>query len=73
MTCRVCGAVLERLDTIMPFKVAESRIVIIKGLPVLQYRNCSEYLIEDPVMKRVDAILASVDTTVELEILSYVA
>jgi hypothetical protein len=47
--------------------------VIIKNLPVLQCRNCSEYLIEDAVMEKIDTILGDVDTTVELEVLSYVA
>jgi YgiT-type zinc finger domain-containing protein len=73
MTCHICGGDLERLVTDLPFKVAERRIVIIKGLPVLQCGSCNEYVIEDPVMERVDAILARVDGTVELEILSYVA
>ena len=73
MTCRICGGELERIVTDLPFKVAQSRIVIIKALPVLQCGNCGEYVIEDSVMERVDAILARVDTTVELEILSYVA
>lgn len=54
-------------------KAAQSRIVIIKALAVLQCGNCGEYVIEDSVMERVDAILARVDTAVELEILSYVA
>jgi len=73
MTCHVCGGELEKLVTDLPFKVGHDRIVIIKGLPVLQCRNCSEYVVEDAVMEKVDAILARVDTTAELEILSYVA
>ena len=71
--CHICGGELEKLVTDLPFKVGEDRIIIIKGLPVLQCRNCSDYVIEDPVMEKVDAILARVDTTAELEILSYVA
>jgi len=73
MTCHICGGALEKLVTDLPFKVAQSRIVIIKSLPVLQCRNCSEYVIDDAVMEKVDEILARVDATVELEILSYVA
>jgi len=73
MTCHVCGGKIERLITNLPFKVDNSRIVIIKNLPVLQCRNCSEYLIEDAVMEKIDTILGDVDTTVELEVLSYVA
>jgi len=71
--CHICGGELEKLVTDLPFKVGQSCIVIVKSLPVLQCRNCSEYVVEDPVMEKVDAILARVDTTAELEILSYVA
>ncbi len=73
MTCHICGGVLEARFTTLPFKVGDDRIVIIKDLPVLQCDNCSEYVIEDAVMERVDTILGGVDTTVELETLSYVA
>jgi len=65
--------VLQARHTTLPFKVGDDRIVIIKGLPVLQCGNCSEYVIEDAVMERVETILNGVDTTVELETLSYVA
>ncbi len=73
MTCHVCGGKLERLVTSLPFKVDESSIVIIRDLPVLQCRNCSEYVIEDAVMERIDAILSRVDAVAEVEILRYVA
>lgn len=73
MTCHICGGTLEARLTTLPFKVGDDRIVIIKGLPVLQCDNCSEYVIEDAVMERVDTILRGVDATVELETLSYVA
>ncbi len=59
----------ERLVTSLPFKVDESSIVIIRDLPVLQCRNCSEYVIEDAVMERIDAILSRVDAVAEVEIL----
>jgi len=62
---------LEKTSTNMPFKVFSDRIVIIKGLPVLQCQNCSEYVIEDEVMQNVDSILARIDKTAELEVLSY--
>jgi len=73
MTCHVCGSKLERLVTSLPFKVDESSIVIIRDLPVLQCRNCSEYVIEDAVMEKIDAILSRVDAVAEVEILRYVA
>ncbi len=71
MNCRICGGKLESVITDMPFKVRNNSIVIIKKLPLLQCKNCNEYLIEDAVMEKVDEILARVDQTAELEVLSY--
>jgi YgiT-type zinc finger domain-containing protein len=71
MICHICGGKLEKLITNLPVKVNQDSIVIIKGLPVLQCRNCSEYAIEDDVMQNVDSILARIDKTAELEVLSY--
>jgi YgiT-type zinc finger domain-containing protein len=71
MICHNCGGKLEKLITNLPFKLSYDSIVIIKGLPVLQCANCSEYLIEDEVMERVDSILSKIDKTTELEVLSY--
>ena len=71
MICHSCGGGLEKIITNLPFKVNYDSIIIIKELPVLQCRNCNEYLIEDSVMEKVDWVLAKVDRTAELEILSY--
>ncbi len=71
MICHNCGAKLEKLITSLPFKVNRDCIVIIKDLPVLQCRNCSEYLLEDTVMEKVDSILSNIDKTAELEVLTY--
>lgn len=73
MKCHRCGAEMEHVDTDLPFKVRETSIVIIKDLPVWQCGNCSEYLIEDGVMAKVDRLLGRVDASVEVEILSYAA
>jgi YgiT-type zinc finger domain-containing protein len=73
MTCAVCGAQLQPISSDLPFKVSEQTIVILKNLPVLQCANCAEYLIEDPVLSRVDEMLARVDRTAELEIIRYAA
>ena len=73
MKCHVCGSRLEPLVTDLPFKVSETTIVILKGLPVLQCDNCSEYLLEDAVMSRVEVILQRVDVAAELEIIHYAA
>lgn len=73
MKCTVCGAALQAIRTDLPFKVRETGIVILKGLPVLQCRSCPEYLIEDTVLGRVDEILASLGSQAELEIIRYAA
>ncbi len=73
MKCGVCGSQLEALATDLPFKVSEKTIVIVKNLPVLQCENCTEYVIEDPVLSRVDTILAGAGAATELEIIRYAA
>lgn len=73
MTCHVCGGRMDRLITDLPFKVSESSIVILKGLPVLQCNNCSEYVLEDAVMAQVETILGKVDKSAELEIIRFAA
>ena len=71
MKCHVCGSNMDPLTTDLPFKVSETTIVIVKGLPVLQCNNCSEYLLEDSVLKQVEIILDNVDTSAELEVINY--
>ena len=73
MKCRVCGSDMKSIVTSLPFKMNETTIVILKDLPVLQCNNCNEYLLDDPVMKRVDEILEKVDTAAELEVIRYAA
>ncbi len=73
MKCHLCGAELKSIRTDLPFKVAENSIVIVKNLPVLQCPNCREYLIEDPVMEKVDSILEKVGTDSELEVVRFAA
>lgn len=73
MKCHLCGSKLKSLTTNLPFKISDSTIVILKGLPVLQCENCSEYMIDDPVMSRVEDILERVSSDAELEIIRYAA
>jgi YgiT-type zinc finger domain-containing protein len=73
MKCSLCGGPMEATDTDMPFKIGAKRIVIFKAVPVLQCGCCGEYLIEDPVMARVDRMLAAADARAGLEIISYAA
>ncbi len=73
MRCHVCGAKMQSIITDLPFKVNDSTIIIMKELPVIQCDSCSEYLLDDPVLKRVDAIIEKVDVASELEIIRYAA
>ena len=73
MKCRVCGSTLHATTTDLPFKVGDQRIVILKNLPVSQCDACAEYVIADPVFARVEQLLATVDTSVELEIIQFAA
>ena len=73
MKCSVCGAQMRSTKSDLPFKTTEQTIVILKGLPVFQCENCAQYLIEDAVLGRVDAILATIDGAAELEIIRYAA
>lgn len=59
--------------TNLPFKTGESTIVIVKNLPVYQCGGCSEYLLEDAVMDRIEEIFESVNSEAELEIIGYAA
>lgn len=73
MRCSLCSSQLRPLITDLPFKVSETSIVILKGLPVLQCDNCREYLLDDLVMNRVEEILQRADAATELEIIRYAA
>ena len=73
MKCHLCGGQMNSTTTDLPFKISETSIVIIKGLPVLQCSDCQEYLIEDSVMEQVDKILERADKTAELEIVAFAA
>ena len=71
--CHVCGGALEPVVTDMPFKIDAKRIVIVKALPLLQCGSCAEYVIDDKVMARIDAMLAAADSHAELEVVPYAA
>ncbi len=73
MKCHVCGSQMQSITTDLPFKANVITIVIMKELPVIQCVGCSEYLLDDPVLERVDAIIKKVDTAAELEVIRYAA
>jgi YgiT-type zinc finger domain-containing protein len=73
MKCRICGGPLEHRVTDLPFKVGDSSIVVVKGLPVLQCHQCGETELEDQTKRRVDQVLAGVDQSSELEVVRFAA
>lgn len=73
MKCTVCGARMREMSTDLPLKLSEDRIVIFKQLPVWQCESCREYLIEDPVMGRIDTLLAQTPNRTELKVIRYAA
>jgi len=73
MKCHVCGGEMRPIVTDLPFKVSRKTIVILKELPVLQCERCSEYMLEDQVLERVDVMIANVDEDAELKILKFAA
>ena len=73
MKCQVCGAMMETTVTDLPFKLDNQSIVILKDLPVHQCVGCSEYLLEDRVLQRVEEIFGKIDPSAELEIIRYAA
>jgi len=73
MKCHVCGSQMTPRVTDLPFKIGDSAIVIVKGLPVIQCDSCREYLLEDAVMQRVDELLSAADKSAELEVIRYAA
>jgi YgiT-type zinc finger domain-containing protein len=73
MKCRVCGGSQKACVTDLPFKVADSAIVILKALPVLQCKQCGEIELEHSTMLRVDQLLMGVDKSAELEVIRFAA
>ena len=73
MKCHVCGSEMRSMTTDLPFKVSDETIAIVKEVPVFQCENCSEYLLEDSVMKRIEEILSGVDSSAELEVIKFAA
>lgn len=47
MTCHLCSGQMNKVKADLPFKIGETAVIIIDGLPVLQCDDCQEYIIED--------------------------
>jgi YgiT-type zinc finger domain-containing protein len=64
---------MQAIVTDLPFKLSRKAIVIFKDLPVVQCERCSEYVLEDRVLERVDVMLGKVDEDAELKVLKFAA
>jgi YgiT-type zinc finger domain-containing protein len=73
MKCHNCGGEFENVITDLPFKTGAHSIIIIKDLPVMQCGNCSEFIIEDLVMEKIDSIIGMTEKNVEVEVFRYAA
>ena len=73
MRCHVCGGSMSQTRSDMPFKLDQTRIVIIRELPVHQCTQCGEHLFEDAVMQKIEAALAKADRGAELEVVRFAA
>jgi len=73
MKCHVCGCERTEEKTDMPFKVIRHKVFIFKDFPVIQSTGCGEFLLADPVMVEVEALLEKSMPETELDVLRYAA
>jgi len=73
MKCHICGGQMEKIQTDLPFKLDDHKILVMKDVPVEQCNSCGEFLIPDPVMEVLDNVIESTDKAVEIEIRRYAA
>ena len=71
MKCHVCGGEMTPTCSDMPFKLDQTRIVIIRDLPLHQCMQCGEHLFEDAIMRKIETTLAKVDRGAELEVVRF--
>jgi len=73
MKCHVRGCEMTEEKSDMPFKVSQHKVVIFKNFPVIQCTGCGEFLLADPVMAEVEALLEKSMPETELDVLRYAA
>jgi YgiT-type zinc finger domain-containing protein len=73
MKCHVCSSTIIQTRSDMPFKFDQTRIVIIRDLPVHQCSQCGEHAFEDKIMQRIESTLAKSDRGAELEVVRFAA
>jgi YgiT-type zinc finger domain-containing protein len=73
MKCTRCGALMEARRTDLPFKLGDTTIVVIRAVPVIECRNCTEYLLRDEDMQKVEEILEKRAASAELAVVLFAA
>jgi len=73
MKCPVCGGKLERTVSSLPFRVSRRAILVVRELPAWECGNCSELLLDDEVMGRIEESIGRVDEAAELEVVYFAA
>jgi YgiT-type zinc finger domain-containing protein len=73
MKCHVCGGWMQSMQTDLPFKLDEHRIIVVRDVPVEQCAFCGEYALLDVTMEKIDGLIAAMDKSVELEVRRYEA
>jgi YgiT-type zinc finger domain-containing protein len=56
MKCRICGGAMESRITDLPFKLADTAIVIVQATPVFQCCQCGENELEHSAMQHQEAV-----------------
>lgn len=73
MKCHECGADMFPTESHLPFQKGPKFIVIVKDVPVYLCGNCSETLLNDSVMKRVEQLVGEAKPKSDIEIVSFAA
>ena len=73
MRCSTCGCLLQEATTDLPFKIGDTTIVVVRGVPVLQCPNCPDFLIADHAMARIESLLENRNRGSELEVVRFAA
>jgi len=73
MKCTRCGGLMEARRTDLPFKLGDTTIVVIRAVPVIECQNCTEYLLRDEDMQKVEEILEKRAADAELEVVLFAA
>ena len=73
MKCHVCGTLMTRVVTDLPFRVDRSVMIILRDLPLMECSDCGAYAFEERVMERVHEIVERLRSPAHLDAVRYAA